>query len=96
MNTIAASTATGMSVRNAVRNSTTTMTTSDIVMLAIWVRPLLLVEDLGLGRAAVDDERAAQAGGDVGAGESEDVAVDVHALRRASSRSCGRSPRSGR
>ena len=35
MNTIAASTATGMLVRYLVRNSTTTITTSDIVMLAI-------------------------------------------------------------
>ena len=38
-NTIAASTALGMSVSNPVRNSTTTSTTSDIVMLATWVRP---------------------------------------------------------
>ena len=35
MNTIAASTATGMFVRYLVRNRTTTMTTSDIVMFAI-------------------------------------------------------------
>ena len=40
----------------------------------------LLVEDLGLRRAAVDDERAREAGGDVRAAESEDVAIDVDAL----------------
>ena len=38
-NTIAASTALGMSVSSPVRNSTTTRTTSDMVMLATWVRP---------------------------------------------------------
>ena len=38
-NTIAASTALGMSVSSPVRNSTTMSTTSDIVMLATWVRP---------------------------------------------------------
>ena len=35
MKTIAASTATGMLVRNRVRNSTTISTTTDIVMFAI-------------------------------------------------------------
>ena len=78
--TIAASTALGMLVSKPVRNSTTMSTTSDIVMFASWVRPLLLVEDLGLGRAAVDDEGAGEAGGEVGAGEPDDVAVHVHAL----------------
>ena len=38
-NTIAASTAFGMSVSSPVRNRTTTRTTSDMVMLATWVRP---------------------------------------------------------
>ena len=41
---------------------------------------LLLVEDLGLGRAAVDDEGSRQPGGEVGAGEPDDVAVHVDAL----------------
>ena len=57
---------------------------------------LLLVQDLGLGGAAVDDEGAGQPGGEVGAGQADDVAVDVDPLRRASSRSCATSPRSGR
>ena len=38
-NTIAPSTALGMSVSTPVRNSTTMRTTTDMVMLAIWVRP---------------------------------------------------------
>ena len=41
---------------------------------------VLTVEDLGLGRAAVDHEGPRQAGGEVRAGEPDDVAVDVHAL----------------
>ena len=40
---------------------------------------LLLVEDLRLGRAAVDDEGAGEAGGDVGPAEPDDVAVHVDA-----------------
>ena len=39
-NTIAASTAVGMSVSPLVKNSTTTRTTSDMVRFATWVRPL--------------------------------------------------------
>ena len=39
---------------------------------------VLFVQDLGLRRTAVDHERAGEPGGQVGPGQTDEVAVDVH------------------
>ncbi len=78
-NTTADSTALGMYDSGTVRKSSTTTTITPVVNWAIWLgrRP---VDHFRLGRAAVDDERAGEARGQVAEPQPDEVHVLVEAV----------------
>ncbi len=63
-----------------VRKRSTIATTTAVVSCATWVWLLRLVDHLGLRRAAVHDERAAEAGREVREAEPDEVVVLVEVL----------------
>jgi hypothetical protein len=78
--TTAARTAFGRYCSGFVRNSSTSATTAAVVSWAtcVWLRAF--VDHLGLRRAAVHDEGAAEPGGEIGGAQTDEIVVFHEAL----------------